>query len=63
MKILRLRQVITLTGFSRSTLYRYIQNQQFPPQVRLGPRIVGWPEDEVNDWIREKIQFRNIKIK
>jgi prophage regulatory protein len=63
MRILRLRQVIALTGFSRSTLYRYIQNQQFPNQVRLGPRIVGWLEDEVNDWILEKVQFRNIETK
>ena len=59
MKILRLRQVLELTGLSRSTLYLYIQNQQFPSQVRLGPKIVGWVEDEVSNWIGERIQIRN----
>ena len=63
MKILRLRQVIDLTGLSRSTLYLYMQNQQFPIQVRLGPKIVGWVEDEVIDWIRGRIQFRNTDTK
>ena len=52
MKILRLRQVLDLTGLSRSTLYQYMQNQQFTIQVRLWPNIVGWVEDEVVDWIR-----------
>jgi prophage regulatory protein len=59
MRILRLRQVLELTGFSRSTLYLYIQHQQFPAQVRLGPNMVGWVEDEVLDWIRGRIQVRN----
>ena len=59
MKILRLKQVLELTGLSRSTLYLYIQKQQFPSQVRLGEKIVGWVEDEVIDWIRGRIQFRN----
>jgi len=63
MKILRLRQVLELTGLSRSTLYLYMQNRQFPIQVRLGAKIVGWVEDEVIDWIRGRIQFRNANPK
>jgi len=63
MKILRLRQVLELTGLSRSTLYLYMQNRQFPIQVRLGQKIVGWVEDEVIDWIRGRIQFRNANPK
>ena len=63
MKILRLKQVLELTGLSRSTLYLYIQKQQFPSQVRLGEKIVGWVEDEVIDWIRGRIQFRNGAVK
>ena len=59
MKILSLKQVLEVTGISRSTLYLYMQNHQFPIQVRLGPNIVGWVEDEVIDWIRGRIQFRN----
>lgn len=59
MKILRLRQVLEITGLSRSTLYAYIQKAEFPGQVKLGPKRVGWIEDEVIGWIKERIRFRN----
>lgn len=59
MRVLKLRQVLDVTGLSRSTLYLYIKNQQFPVQVKLGPKRVGWIEDEVINWIGKRIQFRN----
>lgn len=34
--ILRLREVLILLGVSRSTLYRYVQQGDFPSLVRLG---------------------------
>jgi prophage regulatory protein len=49
--ILRRPQVEARTGLSRSTLYQYIQDGQFPRPVSLGARAVGWLESEVNAWI------------
>jgi prophage regulatory protein len=46
-KILRLPEVITRTGMSRSTIYLRIQSGDFPKPVPLGPRMVGWPESEI----------------
>lgn len=51
LSILRRRQVQVRTGLSRSTIYAFIKAGEFPKQVRLGPRAVGWLECEVNDWI------------
>ncbi len=62
MKILRLRQVLEVTGLSRSTLYLYIQNRQFPSQIQLGPKRVGWVEDEVYSWIKGRINFRDSNL-
>lgn len=62
MKILRLKQVLEITGLSRSTLYLYIQHQQFPSQIQLGPKRVGWVEDEVVGWIKNRIRFRDANI-
>ena len=59
MKILRLKQVIELTGLSRSTIYLFIQNQQFPIQVKLSSKMVGWVEAEVTKWIHDRIEFRD----
>lgn len=63
MKVLRLRQVLEITGLSKSTLYLYIQNREFPTQVQLGPKRVGWIEEEVQGWIKRKIQFRDTSAK
>ena len=45
--ILRLPAVKTQSGFSRSTIYLRIQQGLWPEPVKLGPRSVGWPADEV----------------
>jgi prophage regulatory protein len=55
-KILRLPEVIDRTGNSRSTIYAQIKNQQFPPPINLGVRAVGWLENEINEWIENRIQ-------
>ncbi len=45
--ILRLPAVKAESGASRSTIYLRIQQGLWPKPVRLGPRSVGWPADEV----------------
>ncbi len=46
-RILRRPQVEHETGFARSTIYLRIQQGLWPRPVRLGPRSVGWPADEI----------------
>lgn len=50
-RLLRLRQVIEITGLGRDTIYRYIRAGQFPRQRRIGERASAWREDEIKDWI------------
>ncbi|WP_282876584.1 helix-turn-helix transcriptional regulator [Pseudomonas peli] len=59
MKILRLKDVIDITGLSRSTLYLYIAEGRFPKPVSLGDRCVGWVESEAHDWILARIAERD----
>ena len=54
--ILRRRQVQQRTGLSRSTLYQYIRDGEFPASVQLGPRAVGWLESDVSDWISARVK-------
>ena len=56
--ILRLREVLRRTGFSRSTLYNRIAKNEFPHQVSLGDRAVGWLKREVDGWISERTRLR-----
>lgn len=53
--ICRLPDVIARTGLSRSTIYELVSRGEFPSQISLGPRSVGWVEDEIADWIEARI--------
>ncbi|MAN52124.1 MULTISPECIES: helix-turn-helix transcriptional regulator [unclassified Marinimicrobium] len=59
MRFLRLKEVIELTGLSRSTIYKYIEDGLFPRSVSLGGRAVAWVEQEVHDWILARIEERD----
>ena len=53
-RILRMPDVIEMTGLSRSTIWRLAKAQEFPASFRLGPpgsKAVGWKEEEVGVWI------------
>jgi len=57
--ILRLPEVIKVTGLSRSGIYQLIASQQFPKQIKLGARASGWIESEILEWISKKIADRD----
>ncbi len=54
--ILRRPQVEQRTGLSRSTLYQYIKEGDFPKPVQLGLRAVGWIESDISDWIAARVK-------
>ncbi|MCK6265372.1 AlpA family transcriptional regulator [Vibrio sp. ZSDE26] len=49
--IIRLPEVIHLTGLSRPTIYRRIAEGKFPNRVLLGERAIGFKLHEVIAWI------------
>jgi predicted DNA-binding transcriptional regulator AlpA len=52
---LRIGDVQAATGLGRSTLYRLIEQKQFPPPVKLGLRASAWLASEVADWQKQRI--------
>lgn len=58
-RILKLKEVLTRTGLGKTTLYMLISNGDFPQQIPLGLRAVGWLESEIDAWILGKIESRN----
>lgn len=56
MKVIRLKTVIDQTGLARSTIYKFMKDQQFPQAISLGARSVGWIESEVLDWIKGRVE-------
>lgn len=53
-KVLRLPEVKTKTGLSRSTIYAFMKEGFFPKPITLGRRAVGWLEADLQDWIVER---------
>jgi len=57
---MRLKDVMKVTGLGRSTIYKYISEGQFPEQISLGARAVGWVDSEIDDWVMSKIDERGV---
>jgi prophage regulatory protein len=56
-RILRWPELQHKVGYSRSNVYRLIDQGHFPPPIKLGARAVGWLESEVNAWIQDRIDL------
>jgi len=54
--ILRLNATLAKTGLSRSVLYSEISKGNFPKQISLSERSVGFLESEVENWIDERVK-------
>ncbi|WP_201745005.1 helix-turn-helix transcriptional regulator [Aidingimonas lacisalsi] len=59
-KLIRIKDVMDRTGLARSTVYKYINEGKFPKPIKLGTRAVAWVEDEIDTWIQESIERRDI---
>ena len=68
-RFIRLPEVLTRTGYGRTTIYRKMEDGSFPRSVKLGgppidpnvfdSRAVAWIEDEVEQWIDSRIEGRD----
>lgn len=50
-RILRSNEVVSLTGLSRTTLWRLERTGDFPQRRRLSSFAVGWVLSEVLEWL------------
>ena len=68
-RFIRLPEVLTRTGYGRTSIYRKMEDGSFPRSVKLGGpledpnafdcRAVAWIEDEVEQWIDSRIDERD----
>jgi prophage regulatory protein len=54
MKLLRIKELIHVTGLSRMTIYRLERSGHFPKRRRLGQNSVAWLEEDVALWIASR---------
>ena len=67
-RFIRLPEVMSRTGYGRTSIYRKMEDGSFPKSLKLGgppkdpnefdSRAVAWVEDEVDQWIESRIEAR-----
>nr|WP_269800794.1 MULTISPECIES: AlpA family transcriptional regulator [unclassified Colwellia] len=56
--LIRIKEVISMTGLSRSSIYTYKNKGEFPSPIQLSSRSVAWVRVDVEQWILGKINNR-----
>ncbi|MGA4421493.1 helix-turn-helix transcriptional regulator [Ralstonia nicotianae] len=54
-RILRIKQVMEITGLAKPTIYLHMKQGTFPKQIKLGPKAAGWLHSDVQSWINSRI--------
>ncbi len=57
-RFLRLPEVMSACGLSRSSIYGKVSCGEFPQPVRLTPSSVAWVDSEIRQWIAGRIAAR-----
>jgi len=58
--LIRKPVVLARTGICNASLYQKIAEGTFPKPVKLGGRAVAWVESEVDQWIYDLIEARDL---
>ena len=68
-RFIRLNEVLSRTGYGRTSIYRKMEEGTFPKSLKLGgppkdpsifdSRAIAWIEDEVDLWVEDRIDERH----
>ncbi len=59
-RIIRKPELLKRVSLSDATVWRKERDGQFPRRVRLGGNSVGWFEDEVDEWLEQLANDREV---
>lgn len=57
-RLLRLTEVKSRTGLSRTTVYRRMNRGEFPQAISIGSNAVAWYESDIDHWVAAPMQWR-----
>lgn len=55
-RIVRMPETEKKTGYSKASIYRLMAEGNFPKQIKLGARAIGWIESDIDNWILSKVK-------
>jgi len=51
-KLLTINEIVTIVGFKKSTIYKFIRNNTFPKPIKIG-RSSRWKLSDINKWLKQ----------
>ena len=54
-KFIRLPGVLDRAGVQKSKLWEMVKKEEFPQPIKLSPGTTVWIEEEVDQWVEDKI--------
>jgi len=61
-RIIKMTEVVNKTALCKTTIYNLIAKGEFPKQIPLGERSVGWLESSVDEWIDGRVAMSNAGV-
>ena len=56
LRLLTLKQVREITGYSANHIYRRMRAGTFPQSIRIGPNSVRWTQVSIDAWLAEQTE-------
>jgi len=56
-RIVRAKEVVEMTGLSRTTIWRMERYKSFPARVSLGKNSIGWKMSDIQKWLDTRDQL------
>jgi prophage regulatory protein len=53
-RILKLKDIVSMVGLSKSTIWKKVGDGTFPKCRKISERSVGWLDTEIHDWINKR---------
>jgi prophage regulatory protein len=50
-RLLNAKELAKMLGVTRQTIYLWLHAGRLPQPVRLGRRVIRWPEQEILEWL------------
>ncbi|MEP1445853.1 MAG: AlpA family phage regulatory protein [Paraglaciecola sp.] len=59
-RLIRKPEVLSITGLTSSSLYRLMEQGDFPQSISISERSVAWNVSDIDRWVETRINLSEI---
>lgn len=59
-RYIRIKELAVMLSIGKSTIYRLVQENKFPKQIKLTERTAVWRLSVINAWVTEKENLQTV---